>query len=187
MIVDTGSKYDIIFSELHKTQFKNYELSQTQKRFTAYLQKDPLNFKGYFNAAIRLGDKTVNSKIYVIEGNAESLLGQDSSFRLGILTQVNSVGQNSNQSELDSLLKEYDDVLQGLGKVFDFEHKIIIDPEVKPVSQQLTRIPVSQIEAVNNELDKMLEQDIIEEVAEASPWVSNSVIVPKKSGDIRVC
>ena len=187
MIVDTGSKYDIIFSELHKTQFKNYELSQTQKRFTAYLQKDPLNFKGYFNAAIRLGDKTVNSKIYVIEGNAESLLGQDSSFRLGILTQVNSVGQNSNQSELDSLPKEYDDVLQGLGKVFDFEHKIIIDPEVKPVSQQLTRIPVSQIEAVNNELDKMLEQDIIEEVAEASPWVSNSVIVPKKSGDIRVC
>ena len=32
MIVDTGSKYDIISSELHKTQFKNYELSQTQKR-----------------------------------------------------------------------------------------------------------------------------------------------------------
>ena len=85
------------------------------------------------------------------------------------------------------MLKEYDDVFQGLGKVTDFEHKITIDPEVKPVSQQLRRIPVSQIEAVNNELDKMLEQDIIEEVTEASPWVSNLVIVPKKSGDIRVC
>ena len=33
----------------------------------------------------------------------------------------------------------------------------------------------------------MLEHDIIEEVTEASPWVSNLVIVPKKSGDIRVC
>ena len=115
MIIDTGSKYDIIFSELHKTQFKNYELSQTQKRFIAYGQKDPLNFKGHFNAAIRVGHKTVNSKVYVIEGNAESLLGRDSSFRLGILTQVNSVCQNSTQSELDSLLKEYDDVFQGLG------------------------------------------------------------------------
>ena len=40
---------------------------------------------------------------------------------------------------------------------------------------------------MNNELDRMLEQDIIEEVTEASPWVSNLVIVPKKSGDIRVC
>ena len=85
MIVDTGSKYDIISSELHKTQFKNYELSQTQKRFTAYGQKDPLKCKGYFNTAIRLGDKTVSSKIYVIEGNAESLLGGDSSFKVGIL------------------------------------------------------------------------------------------------------
>ena len=87
--------------------------------------------KGYFNAAIRVGDKTVNSKIYVTEGNAESLLGRDSSFNLGVLTQVNSVGQNSNQSELDSLLKEYDDVFQGLGKVTDFEHKITIDPTAK--------------------------------------------------------
>ncbi|CAH3173815.1 unnamed protein product, partial [Porites evermanni] len=38
MIVDTGSKYHIIFSDLHKVQFKNYELSQTQERFTAYGQ-----------------------------------------------------------------------------------------------------------------------------------------------------
>ena len=76
---------------------------------------------------------------------------------------------------------------QGLGKVTDFEHKITIDPEVKPVSPHLRGIPVSQIEAVNNELDRMLEQDIIEEVTEASPWVSNLLIVPKKSGDLRVC
>ena len=33
----------------------------------------------------------------------------------------------------------------------------------------------------------MLEQDIIEEVTEASPWVPNLVIIPKKSGDLRVC
>ena len=32
-----------------------------------------------------------------------------------------------------------------------------------------------------------LEQDNIEEVTKASPWVSNLVIVPKKSGDLRVC
>ena len=34
----------------------------------------------------------------------------------------------------------------------------------------------------------MVEQDIIEEVTEPSPWVSNLVvIVQKKSGDLRVC
>ena len=50
-------------------QFKNYELSQTQKRFTEYGQKDPLKCKGYFNASIRVGDKTVNSKIYVMQNH----------------------------------------------------------------------------------------------------------------------
>ena len=83
---------------------------QDRRCFTVYRQKDPLNCKGYFNAAIRVGDKTVNWNIYVIEGNAESFIGRDSSFKLGILTHVNSVDQNDSQSELDSLLKEYDDV-----------------------------------------------------------------------------
>jgi len=186
MIVDTGCKYNIISSALYRSQFRNFELYPTEKRFTAYGQKDPLQCKGYFNASIQTNNNVVNAKVYVIAGNAESLLGRDSSFKLHVLTQVNSVNRDST-SELDSLLKEYSDIFEGLGRVNNFEHKITIDPEVKPVSQHLRRIPVSQVEAVNNELDRMLEQDVIEEVNEPSPWVSNLVIVPKKSGDLRVC
>lgn len=132
-------------------------------------------------------DTAVSSNVYVIEGNAESLLGRDSSFKLRVLTQVNSAHQESDNDELNSVLKEYSNIFDGLGKVNDFEHKITIDPAVTPKSQHLRRIPASQIEAVNNELDRMVEQDIIEEVTEPSPWVSNLVIVPKKSGDLRVC
>ena len=36
-----------------------------------------------------------------------------------------------------SLLKEYDDILKGIGKVTDFEREIAIDRRVKPVSQHL--------------------------------------------------
>ena len=128
-----------------------------------------------------------SSHVYFIEGNAELLLGRDSGFKLRVLTQVNSVHQESDNAELNSLLKEYSNIFDRLGKVNDFEHKITIDPAVKPKSQRLRRIPVSQIEVVNNELDRMVDQDIIEEVTEPSPWVSNLVIVPKKSGDLRVC
>ena len=39
MIVDTGCKYNIISSTLYRSQFKNFELSPTDKRFTAYGQK----------------------------------------------------------------------------------------------------------------------------------------------------
>ena len=181
MIVDT------ISSKLYQSQFKNYKLNITEKHFTAYGQKQPLKCRGYFNATIRMSDTAVSSNVYVIEGNAESLLGRDSSFKLSVLTQVNSVHQESDNAELNSLLKEYSNIFDGLGKVNDFEHKITVDPMFKPKSQHLRRIPVSQIEAVNNELDRMVEQDIIEEVTEPSPWVSNLVIVPKKSQDLRVC
>ena len=132
MIVDTGCKYNIISSTLYRTQFKNFELYPTEKRFTAYGQQEPLQCKGYFNASIRTNKNVVNVKVYVIAGNAESLLGRDSSFKLKVLTQFNSVNQDSN-SELDSLLKEYSDVFEGLGRVNNFEHKIAIDPVGKPV------------------------------------------------------
>ena len=99
--------------------------------------------------------------MYVIEGNAESLLGRDSSFKSEALMQViNSVNRDSN-TELDSLLEEYSDI---------FEHEIAIEPAVKPVSQHLRIIPLSQIEADNNEFDRLLEQYVIEEVNEPSPW-----------------
>ena len=89
MIVDTGCKYNIISSKLYKSQFRHCELNRTHRRFTAYGQNEPLNCNGYFNATIKASDKTINTKVYVIEGNAESLLGRDSSFKLAILTQVN--------------------------------------------------------------------------------------------------
>ena len=54
--------------------------------------------------------------MYIIEGNAESLLGRDSSFKLKVLTQViNSVNQDR-KSELDSILKEHSDIFEGLGR-----------------------------------------------------------------------
>ena len=61
MIVDTGCKYNIISSTLYRSQFKNFELSPTEKRFTAYGQKEPLQGKGYFNACIRISNNVVNA------------------------------------------------------------------------------------------------------------------------------
>ena len=192
MIVDTGCKYNIISSQLYNAQFKSYELGLSKKRLIAYGLKDPLNCKGYFTATIKVGKKEIRANVYVIQGHSESLLGRDSSFNLEIIN-VNvvqdkpSLSKTSENNELDSLLGEFDEIFHGMGKVANFEHKIAIDSSVKAVSGRLRHIPFSQIEAVNNELDKMPENDIIEEVTEASPWVSNLVIVPKKFGEIRVC
>ena len=74
------------------------------------------------------------------------------------------------------MLDEFGDLLHGLGKVANIEHKIASDPKVQPVIQ---------VEAVNNELDKKLEADIIEEI-KSFPWVPNLLVEPKTSRDIRL-
>ena len=131
--------------------------------------------------------------MYVIEGQAESLLGRKSCFDLRILKQVKFVKRDESNSKrisdsrLNSLIKEYDDLFHGLGQITNYSHKIKVDPNVKLVSQCLRRIPLSQIEQVKDEIDRMLKDNVIEEVPEPSPWVSNLVVVPKASGGLRVC
>ena len=84
------------------------------------------------------------------------------------------------------MLKGYDDIFRGLGQITNYSHKIKVDPDIKPVSQRLRRIPFSQLDKVDAEIDKLL-NDVIEETPQPSPWVSNLVIVPKPLGDLRVC
>lgn len=85
MIMDTACKYNIIFSELYKSQFKHYELKKTKQRFVAYGQKDALNWKGYFVATLKVGENMITAKVYVVEGHSESLLRRDSSLDLEII------------------------------------------------------------------------------------------------------
>jgi hypothetical protein len=65
-------------------------------------------------------------------------------------------------------------------------HRLSIDPTVKPVKQAQRRMnPVRSI-PVNTEVDKMETAGLIEP-CDYSSWLSNIVVVRKKSGQIRVC
>ncbi|KAL9967391.1 hypothetical protein ACROYT_G025605 [Oculina patagonica] len=120
MIVDTGCKYNIISSKLYNSKFKCYELRPSKKRFIAYGQKESLDCKGYFTATIEVGNNALRANVYVIEVNA-----------------VQDKPKTSESSKIESLLREFDEIFHGIGKVSKFEHKIAIDPSVKPVSQNI--------------------------------------------------
>ena len=79
-----------------------------------------------------------------------------------------------------------ENLFKGIGKLKDYKLKLHINPEVKPVAQPVRRIPFALRSKVEEEIQKLLEQDIIEPVQGPTPWVSPVVVVPKGSG-VRLC
>ncbi|UYV78642.1 K02A2.6-like, partial [Cordylochernes scorpioides] len=190
MIIDTGSDRTFIsynkMLELygHKIMPK---LHDTTRTFFAYGQDRPLPCYGYFNAVISWKENSVSEEIYVIDKNVESLLGGKASFELGIIKRVNHVNE-SMSTNIETLVQEHEHIFHGLGTIKGYIHKVTLKDNYRPIAQRCRRIPYAMVEAVNQELDKMLENGIIEEVHQGSEWVSNIMVVPKRdSEEIRLC
>ncbi|UYV63325.1 K02A2.6-like, partial [Cordylochernes scorpioides] len=190
MIIDTGSDRTFIsynkMLELygHKSMPK---LHDTTRTFFAYGQDRPLPCYGYFNAVISWKENSVSEEIYVIDKKVESLLGGKASFELGIIKRVNHVNE-SLSTIIETLVQEHEHLFHGLGTIKGYSHKVTLKDNYRPISQRCRRIPYAMVEAVNQELDKMLENGIIEEVHQGSEWVSNIIVVPKRdSEEIRLC
>ena len=92
------------------------------------------------------------------------------------------------KKRLDELLAEYRDVLADktdpLGTTDRVVHSIDTGDE-KPIRQKPYRLSPSQKEALDKELDYLLEKGVVR--ASNSPWSSPVVMVPKPDGSIRVC
>jgi transposase InsO family protein len=73
---------------------------------------------------------------------------------------------------------------EDLGRTNFVQHKVETG-EARPVKQHPRRLPMMMREAEQQEVDRMLKQNII--VQSSSPWASPTVLVRKKDGKIRFC
>ncbi|KAL0149455.1 hypothetical protein M9458_055243 [Cirrhinus mrigala] len=73
-----------------------------------------------------------------------------------------------------------------LGCAREFVHLVHVRPSVQPVQLKQRRLPLSIRNEVSKELQKLVQQDVIEPV-DASEWVSPIVVPRKKDGGIRLC
>ena len=73
-----------------------------------------------------------------------------------------------------------------IGKLKDVELKLHIDHTVKPSYEPARRIPYHLQTKVEEELRRMIEDDVIEDATGPTSWVSEMVIVPKPDNGIRI-
>ena len=67
------------------------------------------------------------------------------------------------------------------------EYDIRVDPTVKPQQHSRRKVPIESKEAIEKEIDYMLEEGIVVEQIEPTPWVSSATFPKKANGDTRVC
>ena len=64
---------------------------------------------------------------------------------------------------------------------------IRVDPTVKPVTHAGRKVPIESKEAINKELDYLIEEEIITEQVEPTRWLSSVTFPMKPNREVRVC
>ncbi|KAJ8018643.1 hypothetical protein HOLleu_43268 [Holothuria leucospilota] len=187
MLIDSGATCNIIGKdtwEFLKAKKVKCQSEKTNKSVYPYGSRQPLSILGKFKTISEVNGVETNSEFLVLDGKAESLLGKNTAIALGVLRlgpRVNSLKMK------EDITTKFPGCFSGIGKLQGYKAKLNIDPEVTPVAQKVRRIPFSLRVKLERKLLELEERDIIEKVLGPTPWVSPVVIVPKPSGDIRLC
>ena len=87
---------------------------------------------------------------------------------------------------MEDLKKLYPNSFDRLGSLKG-AYNIRVDPTVKPATHARRKVPIESKEAIDKELDYLIEEEIITEQEEPTPWVSSVPFPRKPNGEVRVC
>ena len=195
ILVDTGSSINLLDDETFRSLVKCLTLTKEHNPVIPYAGR-PMNIRGKFSTEISGNNATVSSTVYVTSEGKGNLLSYETAVLLGYvpeICEVNEVGESIPEKTTDrysKLCEEYSDIFEGIGKLKGVQVKLHIDETIQPVQNRHRRIPYHIREKVQEELEKLEQLDIIEEVVDVpTPWVSPIVAQPKpkKPNELRIC
>ncbi len=187
-LIDSGANDNILNEDRYLRLFKQIKLSSCNLRLFAYGAATPLKILGQLALSVQFKEKTSRARFKVVQGNCGCLLSHHTSRTLDLFqtehfTELKQpeVSNINNNSKYEQLMDNYADVFnEKVGQLKDFEVHLEIDPNVQTKQIPYRRIGYHLLEAVDRELDKLLEQGIIEPVEKPIDWATVLVPVPKK-------
>lgn len=185
--LDSGAAVSILPYNLYQRYFCKQKLSET----TITL----LNFSGHkikplgkLNLNVMYKDRNATLDFYILSGDGPALLGRDfiRKYNLGFqeIEKVNYLESN----EICRLKHEFSTVFSGnLGLFRHFQIKLNLKPNATPKFFKPRPLPFALKDKVDDELDRLLNDNIISPV-EFSEWGTPIVPILKKDGSsVRIC
>ena len=87
---------------------------------------------------------------------------------------------------VEDLKKLYPNSFDRLGSLKG-AYNIRVDPTVKPATHTRRKVPIESKKAIDKELDYLIEEEIITEQVEPTPWVSSVTFPRKPNREVKVC
>lgn len=175
MKLDTGAEVNVL-PLYYVRQMKKVTLQKCDQRIQAY-GGTSLHPVGVVDLVCMHKNDISMQKFVVIDTNSVPILGLKACIELNLVQRVEAVEIGSK----DRFIRENKDIFQGLGCfVENIDIKIV--PGAVPVAKPARRVPLSLVDRVKEEIDRMVDRGIAEWVDEPMEWVSNLVIVEKKDG-----
>ena len=169
---------------------KTIALRNSSTKAHAYATESYLKIDGEFTATLKANDREIQAKFHVISNATDSLLSCECSLLLGLVEINNTptVSLVTENEEVKQMLQRYN-IFEGIGKLKDCKIMLHINENIKPMSQTHRRQPFHTRKKVEAEIEKLLQQDIIEKASGPTPWISPIVTPPKKgnSDEVRIC
>ena len=191
MMIDSGAPVNL----LDETTFQrinnsgNKTLRPAHNKIYSYGSATPLPLLGTFTASIKSSSIKAVTQLHVVKGNTGNLLSYNTAQKLGLIRiSINTTTvTDGNKKSPEFLQEELKSLFGGVGKVPNKVVKLHIDSDVIPRKQPHRRIPFHVREDVEKELERLERLDITEKVDGPTPWISPIVVVPKISGEVRIC
>ena len=184
MELDTGASLSLISKSIFKQRWPSESLQPTTIKLKTY-SGEPLEVLGSLEVHVRHGVNKAKLPLLVVGGDGPSLLGRNwlKCLRLdwGMIHQLR-VGP------LEEVLRRHPEVFKDeLGTLKGYQAKIYVDPAVKPRFCKARSVPYSMRSLVEDELDRLVQQGIIEPVQFAD-WAAPIVPVLKSDKkSVRIC
>ena len=176
--VDTGAEVTVISED----QWKSLGMSEVKPPSKKLHGPDNklLNVRGKIHATLSYRGRQCTQPVFIVKHLQHSLLGLPAIQALNILAQVQAVST--------PIPEQYPALFTGLGTFKGSSYEIQLKPNAKPCALFTPRnVPLPLRKKVQEELTRMESLGVISRVDEPTPWCAGMVVVPKKSGSVRIC
>lgn len=178
--IDTGAQANCMsLNTFRKIGFNENILEKTNIKLSNYCGTF-LDVLGKCFVKCQVQDKVCQLEFHVISNNAPPVLGLPTCDHLNIVKRMCVI-------ETSDIVKENNDLFEGLGCLKMEPYNIKLDKNVAPVIHAPRKVPFLLMNKLKDELTRLEKLKIITKVTEPTPWVNSLVIVRKPNGDLRLC